>query len=262
MQKLFILPFLLLTSHFSIGQVMDTLTIDATNIKTDQLTEGTHQYLVYFKFSENGNRKNYQFWTRTVSFERSDNRPVIKITQYWENNDTIFHTSSALCDRASFEPLYHENWWMKGKDIYTNAFDFIDKTAIAQNKTLKSDTSARAKGTLAAFRQAYQHYCLDWHLDLEVFSALPYKENRVFKINFYDPGFPVAPKYELYTVTGSARLKGYDRQEVDCWLLKHGDGPDDQEVFWINKKTHEVLKLDQQYHGMYRYKIKIPGTAL
>jgi len=44
---------------------------------------------------------------------------------------------------------------------------------------------------------------------------------------------------------------------VDCWLLSH-DSPGNKELFWISKKTREVLKMEQVINGtMYRYKIRL-----
>lgn len=100
-------------------------------------------------------------------------------------------------------------------------------------------------------------YFLNWHLDLEVFPLLLYKDGVTFKINFYDPGFG-APRYELHSVIGSGFLTGYNNQKIDCWLLKHGSLPRNQEIFWISKQTFEVLKLEQEFAGgRGRYKIKL-----
>jgi hypothetical protein len=57
----------------------------------------------------------------------------------------------------------------------------------------------------------------------------------------------------LYTVTGSAVLSGYGNELIDCWILSHELGTN-KEVFWISKKTNEVVKLEQQFNGKYRIK--------
>lgn len=106
-----------------------------------------------------------------------------------------------------------------------------------------------------AFRQALEQYVLNWHLDLEVFSILPLKENTTLAVNFYDPGF-TAPAMQMYSVMGSGTLTGYEDQKVDCWLLIH-ESRGNKETFWISKKTREVLKLEQEFQGRYRYKIKL-----
>lgn len=98
---------------------------------------------------------------------------------------------------------------------------------------------------------------LNWHLDLETFPTLPYKTGLTFVIPFYDPGTASGFQKVAYTVTGSAELIGYNDQKIDCWLLVH-ESKGNKEVFWISKKTNEVLKLEQEVGGrMYRYKIKL-----
>lgn len=122
-----------------------------------------------------------------------------------------------------------------------------------------SDTSKANSSRRKAFVSATQQYTLNWHLDLEVFPLLPYKEGRTFAINFYDPGFGAA-KLVYYAVTGSQKLTGFDGQAIDCWTLVHTDNErgSNKEVFYISKKTREVLKLEQEFSGRFRYKIKLP----
>ena len=97
----------------------------------------------------------------------------------------------------------------------------------------------------------------NWHLDLETFPLFPYKNGVTFLVPFYDPGTS-APQEVAYTVTGSAKLEGYDQQPVDCWLLEHRS-KGNHEKFWISKKTLEVLKLEQTVNdSMFRFKIKLP----
>lgn len=91
----------------------------------------------------------------------------------------------------------------------------------------------------------------------ETFPTLPYKTGLTFIIPFYDPGTASGYQRVAYAVTGSAELTGYDNQKIDCWLMVH-EAPGNKEVYWISKKTNEVLKLEQEVNGkMYRYKIKL-----
>jgi hypothetical protein len=149
--------------------------------------------------------------------------------------------------------LYQESWWNKSE---TSVFDFVKKEASSNGTPLKDLKDNISPRRLVAFEKALTEYTLNWHLDLEVFPTLPYKDNTTFMINFYDPGSP-APKYQAYTVVGSGVLPGYDNQKIDCWLLKRGSLPVNQEIFWISKKTKEVLKLEQEFNGRFRYKIKL-----
>ena len=243
---------LLLYSGNVFSQKNDTITIDASKVNTSVLKAGVHRYLVYFKNGKDSSRIKYQVWTRAINFITYKDKQAISVTQEWEDNDTVIHKVYAVCDRKSFAPLYHESWTRRGKAT----FDFLTKQAYVRDTLLTDADTARSKKTMYdAFKVALNQYTLNWHLDLEVFPILPYKLNTTFLINFYDPGFS-APKYQAYTVTGSGTLTGYDAQQIDCWLLSH-EGTNNKEVFWVSKKTNEVLKLEQEFGGRYRYKIKL-----
>jgi len=241
-------------SATTLGQKTDTVTIDASKVNTSVLKPGTHRYLVYFKMGKDSSRKNYQLWSRTIDLITYNNKPAISVTQEWENNDTIVHKVYSVSDRKTFAPLFHESWW-RGRG--STKFDFTTKEGYFQNALLTPADTARAKKMMyEGFVKAQDQYVLNWHLDLEVFPILPYKEGVTFKINFYDPGFS-APAYQAYTVTGSGELTGFNNQKIDCWLLKHTSGTN-TEVFWISKATREVLKLEQEFMpGRFRYKIKL-----
>ncbi|HEY1024955.1 MAG TPA: hypothetical protein VGE26_07315 [Sphingobacteriaceae bacterium] len=232
----------------------DTVKVDPANVKTSFLKEGTNRYLVYFKKGKDSSRVSYQMWTRQIAFSEYAGKKAITVTQEWEDNAAVVHKVTSVSDRQTFAPLFHDTWW-KGRG--SASFDFTKKAASLNNTPLTdADTLKGKKQMFDAFQVALkENYILNWHLDLEVFPILPYQANRTFLINFYDPGFGV-PKYQEYTVTGSDVLETYENQKVDCWLLTHTT-PGGKEVFWISKKTREVLKLEQEFRGSYRYKIKL-----
>ncbi|MDE3253727.1 MAG: hypothetical protein KGO92_13050 [Bacteroidota bacterium] len=243
--------------HPSFAEKRDTLVITPENIHMNKLHPGTQRWLVYFKMGKESSRTRFSIWTRTIDYFPYKGREAIRIRQEWENNDTIYHKAYSICDRKSFEPLYHETW---NKGNTTTSFDFVDKTAVVNGKSiavLTSDSIHRKQ--YQAFEQSLHQYKLNWHLDLETFSLLPYRDQVTFAINFYEPGYS-APKLVYYTVTGSRILPGYDGQPVDCWLLEHDDQErmKNEEKFYISKKTGEVLQLEQAFGGMFRYKVKIP----
>ncbi|RYU93898.1 DUF3108 domain-containing protein [Emticicia agri] len=252
----YLLSFLFLFFYASTlaNQGTDTVWVDATKINTKFLKEGNNRYLVYFKLSKEGARARPQFWTRNVSFENYNGKEAIVVKQEWEDRDSVVHTVKSVCDKKTFAPLYHQSWW---KQRGTGEYDFINKTAKINDLPLTdADTAKNRKGPWQAFQQAVTQYTLNWHLDLEVFPLLPYKINTTFMIPFYDPGY-IAPKFEAYTVTGSGQLEGYDNQKVDCWLLTH-ESRGLKEVFWISKKTQEVLKLENEIgKDRWRYKVKL-----
>lgn len=239
------------------SQQSDTIIIDASKVNTSVLIPGTHRYLVYFKMGKDSSRKMYQLWSRSIAYTNYESKEAISVTQEWEDNDTVIHKTYSVLDKEDFATLYHESWW-KGKG--TASFDFTKKEAKDKGIRLSEKTDSNSIRQQKAFEAACSQFFLNWHLDLEVFSILPYKEGVTFKINFYDPGFG-PPRYEAYSVVGSGFLTGYNNQKIDCWLLKHGSLPRNQEIFWISKQTREVLKLEQEFAGgRGRYKIKMLNT--
>lgn len=247
----------IIMSYVSLAQKSDTILIDASKVNPEVLRPGVHQYLVYFRNGQDSSRTNFQFWTREVQHVTHRNRKAIKITQTWEDSKAVTHKVTSICDRKDFLPLYHDSWWnARG----SSTFDFVEKTmSINGTPVNEADTARRSKAIYSAYKKALDQYVLNWHLDLEVFPILPYREGVTFVINFYDPGFP-APSLQLYTVTGSASIRGYNDQPVDCWLLTHVT-KGSSETFYISKNTREVLKLEQQFGNRFRYKVKVAFAA-
>jgi hypothetical protein len=246
-----------LESIKSPAQLSDTIRIRATDVNTSVLRSGTHQYLVYLKNGKDSSRINYQFWSREIQFVEYQGKKAVQIRHVWEDSKSVVHTVKSICDAKTFYPIYHENWW-RGYGNYI--FDFSNKTITINNKAITdSDTSRVVKNMYKAYQKALNEYILNWHLDLEVFPTLPYKNGRTFLINFYDPGFP-EPAYQAYTVVGEGELTSHQQQKIKCWLLRH-ESKHGKEVFWISKKTKEVLKLEHEFEGKYRYKIKIGVLA-
>lgn len=239
------------------AQKSDTLVIKPSDVNTAVLKPGMHRWLVYFKMGKDSTRSRYQLWSRKIDLTRYEGRDAISVTQEWENNDTVIHTVYTVCDKKDFSPLYQSAWSKAQGNL---SFDFLKKEMKIEGKLSDaSDTATANKRKRMAFEKALTEYTLDWHLDLEVFPILPYKNNTTFAINFYDPGFP-EPKLVYYKVTGSATLPGHDGQQIDCWTLEHetNDRVRNHEVFYISKKTKEVLQLVQEFGGRFRYKVKMP----
>lgn len=240
------------------AQQADTIFVKENTVKTSLLKEGTNRYLVYFKMGKDTNRTMTQFWTRSIRFEQFENRDVITVYQSWEDKDSIMHTTKSVCDKKTFAPLYQESWWKRGKTITTSTFNFIDKSGLIDGKALSdTDSTKNRKNAWAAFKKATDQYTLNWHLDLEVFQLLPFKQGKIFSIPYYDPGFN-APKQVVYTVSAMETIVGYNNQKIDCWVLTHTQG-NNNESFWISKKTNEVIKMQDNIGGkLFRYKIKLP----
>ncbi len=250
-----ILILLLFVSFLSNAQNRDTLQITPEHINTKVLKEGTNRYLVYFKMGKTATRTQTQFWTRKIERSMQNETQVITITQEWEDKDSIMHTVNSVCEAATMKPLTHEFWWKKRAKA---KIDFESKTVVYNGSPLTAaDTAKQRRVIWAAFASTKDNYFLNWHLDMEVFPTLPYKNGTTFIIPFYDPGTSAPFEKAAYTVTGSAVLLGYDDQKIDCWLLSH-ESQGNKELYWISKKTKEVLKLEQEVSGrFYRYKVKL-----
>jgi hypothetical protein len=252
-----------ITVTFCKGQ--DTIRITKKNINTRVLKEGIHRYLVYFKMSKDSVRTQTQFWTRTIKRTDYNGTPAIEINQEWEDKDSIMHVVKSVSDAKTMQPLYHKTWWKvqatrnaPTKTVNETIIDFIKKTVHSNGTPLSdTDTAKQVKPIWAGYKSSLDKYFLNWHLDLETFPLLPYKKGVTLIIPFYDPGTSSNYQEVAYTVTGSGKLNGYNDQKIDCWLLVHEE-KGNKEVFWISKKTKEVLKLEQEINGrFYRYKIKL-----
>ncbi len=246
------------------AQKNDTIQINPANINTKILREGTHRYLVYFKMNKDSVRTQTQFWTRTIKRTNYKGAAAIEINQEWEDKDSIVHIVHSVSDAKTMQPLYHKTWWKvqtarnaTAKTVSETVVDFTNKTVVYNGKPLShSDTARQTKPIWAGYQSSLHKYFLNWHLDLETFPLLPFKYGVTFSIPFYDPGTASGYQAVAYTVKGSAKLTGFNDQTIDCWLLVH-EGKGNKEVYWISKKTREVLKLEQQFGKMYRYKIKL-----
>ena len=252
-----------LSNHLS-AQKNDTIQITPEKINTKVLREGTHRYLVYFKMSKDSVRTETQFWTRTIKRANYKGAAAIEINQEWEDKDSIVHIVHSISDAKTMQPLYHKTWWKvktarnaTAKTVSETIVDFANKTVFHNGRSLSdSDTTRQTKPIWAGYQSSLNKYFLNWHLDLETFPLLPFKEGVTFSIPFYDPGTASSYQSAAYTVTGSAKLTAFNDQTIDCWLLVH-ESKGNKEVYWISKKTKEVLKLEQQFGKMYRYKIKL-----
>lgn len=254
MKKLSFIAFLALSTLITKAHTSDTILIKAGSLQTGVLKTGTHRYLVYYKMGKDSNRVLTQFWTRKIEKTYYEKIPALKITQSWEDKDSIMHTATSYCNASTLQPLYHEYWWNKRGN---GTIDFINKSVILNGIPVsETDTAKQRRTAWSGFATAQQQFVLNWHLDLETFPTLPFKAGRVFAIPFYEPG-SIPPVNALYSVTGEAALNGYNNKPVACWILSHED-KGNQEKFWISKKTREVLKLEQSINNrIYRYKVKL-----
>lgn len=252
--QLFLYLFLMIF-NFIPAQKSDTIHISSKNLKTSQLKEGKSQYLVYIQNGKNAPISEMQIWNITTSHEFYKNKKAIMVSQVWYYKDTIAHTSKSISLSENFKPIYHDSWWKKrGKqtfDIENKKFSFNDAEVAI------TETNPQIKMSYESFKSSEKvPYFINWHLDLEVFSMLPFSKNAIFFIPFYEFGYDT-PKEIIYKVTGEDKFL-YNGESINCWILEHIE-EGNHEKFWISKKTNEVLKMKQLINDkIYRYKIKLP----
>ncbi|HYH13882.1 MAG TPA: hypothetical protein VD794_01595 [Flavisolibacter sp.] len=112
-----------------------------------------------FQEWERRTRSKYQLWTCDIVFTKHEGKEVIRITQQWEDNDTLFYTVSSICDKRTFQPLRQDAWW---KGVGAFSFDFHSGQAVmAGTPFCAADTATNRKRSYEAFVKAQGQYVLN-----------------------------------------------------------------------------------------------------
>lgn len=245
----FLTYFLLLSAFGLYAQKKDTLRIDATNLSVNNLKYGKSTYLVYQKLAKDQPMQNLTLVNIDTFRENHQGAETLVVKQTW-TADTIIHTAKTVFDARKMKTLQHTSWWKRKG--YTERFDFA-KPEISFEGPVKDETKS---ALTTSFNTALASDFLNWHSDLLLFPLLPFKENRVFKIHFYEPGF-ARPKDEVYEVIGSEKVNVFG-VITDCWILNYKlENPAGYQRFWVSKQTHELLKEEDNFTRFYRYKLKV-----
>lgn len=246
MKRLLLQTLLLIVAYAEVSAQADTIRLANNDLDMSYLKEGLHQYLVYFENPKKQKIAGHSLWSRQVSFKQRGGIDVIEIEQRWHSSDTTFNRYVySVSQKKNFQPLYHYTKSARGVD----AFNFTTKQITGADsiegnvkKDLRVDTDVAT---------------LNWELDLEVFNTLPIKkEGQRFLINFYHPGGS-APKYYEYKISGSEKIRASDNQEIACWKMKIEYGEGNWAIFWISKRSREVMKMQEHFKGNYRYKVRL-----
>jgi hypothetical protein len=250
MKYMVILACLLLQEQAS-GQKMDTLVIGPEHITTKKLSAGTHHWLSYNVRENDTLKKNLILWQVKIDPVVYHDKPAISIRQLVTGRDTVMMATHTICDASTFVTRYHE-----ARSSFAPALDmdFENKTLSVNGKPITPDDTARSSKTRwQRFDSSASGFALNWSIDLATFPLLPYKANRTFLINFFEPG--AAPHPVAYTVTGTGFLYSYDNNKIECWVLecKHRFST---QKFYISKKTSEMLKLEEEFGKTKVFKVK------
>ena len=228
---------------------VDTIRLTQNDLAISQLKPGLHQYLVYFQNPKKKKIQSFSLWSREVVFKRAGGQELIEVTQNWHSSDTTFNRYVySLSKKENFEPVFHKTRGSKGVE----GFNFMRHAVVASDSIADNRQKDLNKSLLVP--------TLNWELDLEIFSTLPIKKvGQRFIINFYHPGGS-APAYYEYKVIGTEKISAVNGIS-DCWQLKIDYREDSWAIFWISKKSNEVIKMQEYYRGSYRYKVKL-ATAV
>lgn len=239
----------------------EIINIQAKDLDLKSVKPGNYSYLVYTKKTKESGAENLSLVNIKVEAKQHNGKSVFAITQSWENAEAPYHKAYTILSATDASTLYHETFW---KQTGINLkFDFETKKVEMEGEpteALKPRFEQFKTMTQTGFEKSFAAYNLNWHSDLIVFQMFPYKENRTFRVNFYDPG-AAEPQFADYTVTGSDTIKDSSGEKIDCWTMEfRSEKFKSVQKFWISKKTKEILKEEDSFNNTYRFKIKLKTT--
>jgi hypothetical protein len=244
-----ILIVLILMPFASRAQVDTLYHLDSKLIKK-HLKPSANQYLVFIQRKADPRQTYTLIWSREVKFVNKKGKDLIEIDQKWYASDTArARYVYSLMNADDFSPVYHYS----KMDKSIEAYDFY-------TDTIKGSDSI-ANNTKKDFELALTHPMLNWELDLEIFPLLDLKAGKRFAINFYHPGGKGGPKLYEYKVIGEENLNVIEGGTVACWKLRIDYDARSFAIFYISKKGREVLRMDEDFGGGVRYKVKLSNAV-
>lgn len=234
----------LLVSGKAVAQV-DTLRAIPEKWITESLRPETAQYLVFFQNKKKPKQAGTYIWSRQVRVKNN----TIEVEQKWYSSDSAgYRYVYSLVDRKTFLPIYHKTIMQRSG---TEAFDFGDQK-IEGSDSVTNNAKATFELTTAK--------PLNWELDMETFSLLDLKPGKRYAINFYHPGGRTGPAFYEYKVTSDEKVRTYEDKVIDCWKLRIDYNEKSYAIFYISKKSKEVIKMEEDFGAGVRYKVKLPSS--
>lgn len=241
---------LLILMPFMLNAQVDTIyQLDSKLIKK-HLKPSSNQYLVFIQRKGDPRQTYTYIWSRDVKFANKNGKELIEIDQKWYASDTarVRYVYSVM-NANDFSPVYHYTKMGKSIEAYDFYPDNISGSDSVENNAKKD------------FELALKKPMLNWELDLETFPLLDLKPGRRFAINFYHPGGKTEPKLYEYKVIGEESLTVIDGGTVACWKLRIDYDAKSFAIFYISKKGREVLRMDEDFGGGVRYKVKLSNAV-
>lgn len=241
----------------------EIINISAKDLDLKTVKPGNYSYLVYTKKTKEGGAENLSLVNIKIETKQYNGKEAFAITQSWENAANPFHKAYTVLSATDGTTLYHETFWQQTG--INSKFDFETKKVTLEGEpteAMKPRYEQFKTMTETGFQKSFAAYNLNWHSDLIIFQMFPYKENRTFRVNFYDPG-SAEPQIADYIVTGSDTIKDSSGEKIDCWTMEfRSEKYKSVQKFWVAKKTKEVLKEEDSFNNTYRFKLKIKTTEV
>ena len=241
---------LLILMPFMLNAQVDTIyQLDSKLIKK-HLKPSSNQYLVFIQRKGDPRQTYTYIWSRDVKFANKNGKELIEIDQKWYASDTarVRYVYSVM-NANDFSPVYHYTEMGKSIEAYDFYPDKINGSDSVENNAKKD------------FELALKKPMLNWELDLETFPLLDLKPGRRFAINFYHPGGKTEPKLYEYKVIGEENITVLSGGTVACWKLRIDYDAKSFAIFYISKKGREVLRMDEDFGGGVRYKVKLSNAV-
>ena len=231
------------------AQVDTVYHLDSKLIKK-HLKAGPNQYLVFIQ-RKGDPRMAFTFvWSRDVKFVKQGERDLIEIVEKSYGSDTSrVRTCYSLVEADNFLPVFHRtkmNRVIEAYDFYADKIKGSDTVAHNSKKGFVLDLKAPT---------------LNWELDLETFPLLDLKAGKSFAISFYHPGGRTEPQLYVYKVIGEENLSVIEGGTVACWKLRIDYDAKNYAIFYISKKGREILRMDEDFGGGVRYKVKLSNSV-
>lgn len=225
----------------------DTIKPASGRLKLSIPTKST--YAVYFTDTTGNRTTTADLWDRSLNFATNqDSGKTVSWEWKWYRHDSLASHAIATVNATTLLPFQYQNFRQE-KVFRTVSYHGKKAMTNGKSKFTGLDTAYTITLTVDAF---------PFPMDLEVFGALPIKaKGQRFVIPFYEPGTSSTGWY-TYTVQGSTELELAKGLTIACWLLRsEDDTPGNYQLFYIAKKSGEVLKMEQRFNSIFRYKVKL-----
>lgn len=235
-----------------LGATSGALADDAPHIFKDlseaDIHTGTSQYLVFLKDKPTGNIHGISLWERTTNIIEEDDKKLVEVKQTWSSDDPRFKRELySLVHLKDFTPIMHRT--VIGEEKTVRAFKYTDGKILGD-----PDVAGNA---VAGFTMPDEATSYNWELDMETLALLPLGEGKEFAVPFYHPGSKTPPKAYTYKVVGSDTLTTQEGNPIEAWMLRIDHDGKGQSTFWMDKRTGALLKLEEAWGDIVRYKVRL-----